>query len=272
MKKILTTKKIRKNKVNEGFKPLQMLTCYDYQNACLLDNTELDLILVGDSLGNVILGYDTTVEVSLEEMVVFTSAVKRGAKNTFVVGDLPFGTYSTLESALTNATHLFQKSKVEALKLEGAFPHQLDIIQRLTQTGIPIMGHIGLTPQSVHQLGGYYVHGKKSKTAEALKKQAYDLEEAGCFAIVLECVEANLSEEITKSLSIPTIGIGSGTATDGQVLVLNDLLHMGPLPPPSFCDPVTNLYQVKKSYIDQYLSEQKSLTSSLNDEAEITLH
>ncbi len=271
MKKILTTKKIRKNKVGKGSEPLQMLTCYDYQNACLLDNTELDLILVGDSLGNVVLGYDTTVEVSIEEMAIFTSAVKRGAKNTFVVGDLPFGTYSTLESALKNSIYLFQKSKVEALKLEGAFPHQLDIIKRLTQTGIPIMGHIGLTPQSVHQLGGYYVHGKKSKTAEALKKQAYDLEEAGCFAIVLECVEANLSEEITKSLSIPTIGIGSGTATDGQVLVLNDLLHMGPLPPPSFCKPVTNLYQVKKSYIDQYLSDQKSLSSSLN-EMEVTLH
>ena len=271
MKKILTTKKIRKNKVHRGYRPLQMLTCYDYQNACMLDNTELDLILVGDSLGNVILGYDTTVEVSIEEMTVFASAVKRGAKNTFVVGDLPFGTYSTLETALKNSIHLFQKSKVEALKLEGAHPHQLEIIQRLTQTGIPIMGHIGLTPQSVHQLGGYYVHGKKSKTAEALKKQAHALEEAGCFAIVLECVEANLSEEITKDLSIPTIGIGSGTTTDGQVLVLNDLLHLGPLAPPSFCKPITNLYQIKKNYIDQYLSEQKSLSSSLN-EAEVTLH
>ena len=271
MKKILTTKKIRKNKISNGCDPLQMLTCYDYQSACLLDETELDLILVGDSLGNVVLGYDTTVEVSLEEMTVFSSAVKRGAKNTFVVGDLPFGSYSSLDTALKNAIHLFQKSKVEALKLEGAFPHQLDIIQRLTQTGIPIMGHIGLTPQSVHQLGGYFIHGKKSKTAEALKKQARALEEAGCFAIVLECVEASLSEEITKNLSIPTIGIGSGKKTDGQVLVINDLLHMGPLPPPSFCKPITNLYQVKKSYINQYLSEQKTLQPPLN-EAEVTLH
>ena len=260
MKKILTTKKIRKHKVKEGHAPLQMLTCYDYQSARLLDETELDLILVGDSLGNVILGYETTVEVTINEMEIFCSAVKRGAQNTFVVGDLPFGTYSTLNSALENATHLFQKSKVEAIKLEGAFPHHLEIVERLTQVGIPVMGHIGLTPQSIHQLGGYYVHGKKAETAKAIMKQAKDLQEAGVFALVLECVDAKLSQEITETLSIPTIGIGSGSQTDGQVLVLNDLLHLGPEAPPPICRPITNLYQVKKQFIEGYLAGQKEVT------------
>jgi len=256
LKKILTTKVIRKHKIREGLRPLQMLTCYDYQNALLLDETELDLILVGDSLGNVILGHKTTVEVTIEEMTIFCSAVKRGAQNTFVVGDLPFGTYTTLHSALKNAIHLFQKSRVEALKLEGACPHHLEIVERFTQSGIPVMGHIGLTPQSIHQLGGYYVHGKKEKTARALMEQAKSLEKAGAFAIVLECVDATLSKEITETLRIPTIGIGSGNQTDGQVLVLNDLLHSGPEAPPPFCQPITNLYQVKKQFIENYLGDQ----------------
>lgn len=146
--------------------PLQMLTCYDFQTAQLLDETDIDLLLVGDSLGNVILGYETTVEVSLEEMIVFSSAVKRGAKNKFVVADLPFGTYSTFESGIENANKLFQRSKAEAIKLEGASEHHLKLIKRLTETGVPVMGHIGLTPQSVHELGGYYIHGKDEDSKE----------------------------------------------------------------------------------------------------------
>lgn len=254
MKK-LNTRKIRNfKKANEG-KFLHMLTCYDYQTAKLLNETQLDLILVGDSLGNVILGYETTVSVSLEEMIIFTSAVKRGAKNKFVIADMPFGTYNTVEEGLTNATKLFQKSGVEAIKLEGAFAHQLELIERLTQVGIPVMGHIGLTPQSVHQQGGYYTHGKTDDSANMLMDTAKKLEQAGCFAVVLECIFPDVSCDITKELSIPTIGIGAGKEVDGQVLVINDLLKLGSDYPPSFCTPIADLYTQKKDLIEKYLKD-----------------
>lgn len=259
----LNTREIRKRKLNQGQKPLSMLTCYDYQTAQLLDETDLDLILVGDSVGNVILGYETTVEVTLEDMITFGSAVKRGAKNKFTVVDLPFGTYSSMETAIESANKLFQKTKAEALKLEGAFPYQLEIIERLTQTGVPIMGHIGLTPQSVHQLGGYYTHGKTQSDEERLLNEAIALEKAGCFSLVLECVSAKTSEKISNTLSIPTIGIGSGKKTDGQVLVINDLLKMGPQQPPKFCDPVSDLFEIKKKLISDYL-KQFELNGSTN--------
>jgi 3-methyl-2-oxobutanoate hydroxymethyltransferase len=237
---------------------LQMLTCYDFQTAELLNETGLDLVLVGDSVGNVILGYDTTVEVSLEEMMIFGAAVKRGAPDKFVIIDLPFGTYATVEQGLENSIKLFQKTKAEALKLEGAYPHECELITRLTQIGIPVMGHIGLTPQSVHQQGGYYLHGKSESEVEKLKREALALEKAGCFSIVLEFVEEKLSEEITSLLSIPTIGIGSGTKTDGQVLVINDLLKMGKKMPPKFCPPVADLYETRKSLVEDYLKARKS--------------
>ncbi len=253
MKNALTTREIRSYKINDHKVPLKMLTCYDFQTAQLLNETVLDLILVGDSLGNVILGYENTIKVSLDEMVTFSSAVKRGAPNKFVIGDMPFGTYSSLEDGVKNATILFQKSGVEAIKLEGAFPYQLELITRLVQTGIPVMGHIGLTPQSVHQLGGYYTHGKNHSSKEMLLSSARNLQEAGVFALVLECVEATLAARITEELSIPTIGIGSGKGTDGQVLVVNDLLKMGKDKPPKFVSPVADLYSLKKDLIEKYL-------------------
>lgn len=236
---------------------LQMLTCYDYQTASMLNETPLDLILVGDSLGNVILGHETTIEVTLNEMEIFGRAVKRGAQQKFVIVDLPFGTYSTLSQGIKSATYLFQKTGCEALKLEGAFPHQLRIIERLTQIGIPIMGHIGLTPQSVHQQGGYYKHGKTPSSYQRLQQEARDLQKAGCFAIVLEMVEEKVAEEITADLEIPTIGIGSGEKTDGQVLVINDLLKMGKETPPKFCQPIANFYEQKKEIISSYLHRFK---------------
>ena len=236
---------------------MQMLTCYDYQSAQMLSQTDLDLILVGDSAGNVVLGYDETVQVSLDEMITFCGAVKRGAPNKFVVGDLPFGTYATLESALTNAIRMFQKTGVEAVKLEGASSLHTEIIERLVLTGIPVMGHIGLVPQSVHQMGGYYVHGKDEDSAKALVEQATALEKAGCFAIVLECVENQLATQITELLSIPTIGIGSGKKTDGQVLVLNDLLKMGAKTPPKFCTPVADFFELKRSLVQGYLDQNR---------------
>lgn len=232
-----------------------MLTCYDFQTAQMLNETSLDLILVGDSLGNVILGYETTVEVTVSDMITFSSAVKRGAPQKFIIADLPFGSYFTKENAIHNAVELFQKSKVNALKLEGAYKGQLEIIKTLTENGIPIVGHIGLTPQSIHEQGGYYTHGRDEKSSKKLLEEALALEEAGAFMLVLECVEASLSKTITEKLNIPTIGIGSGQNTDGQVLVINDLLKMGPNNPPKFCSPIANFFNTKKELINKYLNE-----------------
>jgi 3-methyl-2-oxobutanoate hydroxymethyltransferase len=237
---------------------IQMLTCYDFQTASLLNELDLELVLVGDSVGNVVLGYETTIEVTVEDMLVFGSAVKRGAPQKFVIVDMPFGSYSTLEQGIASATRLFQQTRCEAIKLEGAFPYQLELIERLTQMGIPVMGHIGLTPQSVHQQGGYYVHGKTDAAAERLQQEALNLEAAGCFSIVLEFIEEELSAKITQSLQIPTIGIGSGNKTDGQVLVMNDLLKLGPKTPPKFLTPIADLYETKKQLLTQYLKAQRS--------------
>lgn len=246
-----TTRSLRQLKNSP--QPIQMLTCYDYQNASMLAQTDVDLILVGDSLGNVILGLDNTVQVTLDHMIIFASAVRRGAPNKFIVVDMPFGTYSTLADGLKNATRLFQETQANAVKIEGAFPHQLELVERLTQCGIPVMGHIGLIPQSVHQLGGYYTHGKDEKSRRELIEAAKNLEQAGAFSLVLECVLPEVSQQISSTISIPTIGIGSGNKTDGQVLVLNDLLHLGPDRPPKFCTPVANLFELKKDLVQQYI-------------------
>ncbi|WP_127718070.1 3-methyl-2-oxobutanoate hydroxymethyltransferase [Halobacteriovorax sp. HLS] len=264
MKK-LTTLKIKDTKLEKGHAPLQMLTCYDFQTAQMLNETELDIILVGDSLGNVILGYDTTIQVKLDEIKVFAAAVKRGAPNKFIVADLPFGTYSTIEQGIQSATELFQYSGAESVKLEGAYPYQLELVKRLTQIGIPVMGHIGLTPQSVHELGGYYVHGKDDASATKLLKEAKELESAGAFCIVLECVQKDIATLITRELSIPTIGIGAGDQTDGQVLVLNDLLQMGPNRPPKFCTPIANFFELKKELIGDYLTKNKKVSYKENE-------
>lgn len=253
MKK-LNVRDIRKSKQ----KKLQMLTCYDYQTAQLLNETDLDMILVGDSVGNVILGYETTVEVTLEEMIIFARAVRKGAPDKFLIVDMPFGTYSTVSQGVHSATKLFQETRAEAVKLEGAFPYQLKLIKRLTETGIPVVGHIGLMPQSVHQQGGYYIHGKTEDGAARLIREAKELEAAGVCLLVLECVESHVATEITQELPIPTIGIGSGKETDGQVLVINDLLKMGLRTPPKFCPPIADFYQQKKDLIIKYLKDQRS--------------
>jgi 3-methyl-2-oxobutanoate hydroxymethyltransferase len=254
------TRTIRKHKLKKMERPLQMLTCYDYQTARLLDGSTLDLILVGDSLGNVVLGYDTTVSVSLEEMIIFCSAVKRGAENKFVIGDMPFGSCATVEKGIDAAIRLMQESGVEAVKIEGAHPHLLQLIERLTRTGIPVMGHIGLTPQSVHEMGGYYTHGKDVKSAGRLLEEARALEKAGAFSLVLECVTPAIAEDITAQLSIPTIGIGAGDQTDGQVLVINDLFKMGPETPPKFCTPIADLHGLRRELLEEYLNPKNHLT------------
>lgn len=261
----LNTRKIKARKIKNKAHPLSMLTCYDFQTAQLYNETQLDLILVGDSVGNVVLGYDTTVEVTLEDMMTFGRAVKKGAPDKFTIIDLPFGTYASMDKGLDNAIKLFQYTKAEALKLEGASEIFCELIKRCTEVGIPIMGHIGLTPQSVHQQGGYYTHGKSNPDVIRLKKEARALEAAGCFALVLECVTLQLAQEITEELNIPTIGIGSGDQTDGQVLVINDLLKMGPQRPPSFCRPVADFYELKRQGIEIFLKDVKKATQEAED-------
>jgi 3-methyl-2-oxobutanoate hydroxymethyltransferase len=257
MTKKLTTRDIKLCKASRGHR-LQMLTAYDFQTSSLLNETALDLILVGDSLGNVILGYETTVEVTLSDMITFGAAVKRGAPQKFVVVDMPFGSYYSVVDGMKNAVELCQQTKAEAIKIEGASPIKVELVKQLNDNGIAVMGHLGLTPQSVHQQGGYYTHGKTKETYDHILEQAKQLEQAGCFAVVLECVTKELANQITSELSIPTIGIGSGDQTDGQVLVINDLLKLGANHPPSFCQPIADLYTYKKELITNYLDNTQA--------------
>jgi 3-methyl-2-oxobutanoate hydroxymethyltransferase len=204
-----------------------MLTAYDYPSAKLAEEGKVDVILVGDSLGMVVLGYDSTIPVTLEEMIHHTKAVKRGAKDTFIVVDMPFLTYHmSITETLKNAGRLMQEAGAHAVKLEGA-DDVLEKIAAITKAGIPVCAHLGLTPQSVGVLGGYKVQGKDAKAAKKLLDDAKKCEEAGAFAIVLECVPKQLAEEVAKSLAIPVIGIGAGVEVDGQVLVFHDILGYG---------------------------------------------
>lgn len=205
---------------------ITMVTAYDYPSARLVEEVGLDSILVGDSLGMAVLGYETTLPVTMDEMIYHTRAVVRGAPHTFVVGDMPFLSYHrSLEETITNAGRFLQEGGAQAVKLEGG-REQCEKIRALVEIGIPVLGHIGLTPQSVHQLGGFKVQGKGAKQAQKILDDAQALEEAGAFALVLECVPAPLATLITQSVSIPTIGIGAGAGCDGQVLVWHDLLGL----------------------------------------------
>ncbi|EFM09734.1 3-methyl-2-oxobutanoate hydroxymethyltransferase [Paenibacillus curdlanolyticus YK9] len=223
MNRPLTITKLKKMK-QEG-NPISVLTAYDYPSARLAEEAGIDVILVGDSLGNVVLGYDTTVPVTLDDMVYHTKAVRRGAPNTFVVADMPFMTYRVgKESTLRNAARLLQEGLANAIKLEGG-ADIADEVGACVRAGIPVMGHLGLTPQSIHQLGGYRIQGKLEQEAEALLQDAKALEAAGAFALVLELVTEPIAEAIRSAISIPVIGIGAGRGCDGQVLVYHDILQ-----------------------------------------------
>lgn len=205
-----------------------VLTAYDCPSAEILDEAGVDVVLVGDSAGNVVMGRPNTVSVTVDEMVHHTKMVSRGVKTALVVADMPFLSYQiTPEEALRNAGRLIVEGGAHAVKLEGPVDKFGASIAAIIRAGIPLMGHIGLTPQSVYQMGGYKVQGRSPESRARLKDEARGLEEAGCFAIVLECVPADLAAEITDMLSIPTIGIGAGAACDGQVLVLHDILGWG---------------------------------------------
>jgi 3-methyl-2-oxobutanoate hydroxymethyltransferase len=212
--------------VKERGERFVMLTAYDASSAALLDELEVPVILVGDSLGMVVLGYESTVPVTLDEMLHHTRAVSRGAPNAVVVGDLPFGTYQDGPSqALASATRMLKEAGANAVKLEGGGP-MVEVTAHLVRAGIPVMGHLGLTPQSVNQFGGFKVQGREEAAADRLVDDAIALADAGAFAIVLECIPTELGRRVTEAVPVPTIGIGAGPHTDGQVLVWHDLLGL----------------------------------------------
>lgn len=257
MKKRLTISAMSKMKA-EG-KPISVLTAYDYPSAKLAEEAGIDVILVGDSLGNVVLGYDTTIPVTIDDMVYHSRAVARGAENTFIVADLPFMTYGvTIEHTLTNAARLMQQGHVQAVKLEGGAGIK-EHVRALVQAGIPVMGHIGLTPQAVHQLSGYKVQGKLEDDARRLVEDALALQEAGAFAIVLELVTEQLASFISEQLTIPTIGIGAGRGCNGQVLVYHDVLqYSSPNVPKKFVKTYADIGTTIRDAIAQYVDEVKS--------------
>lgn len=210
-------------------KRFAMLTAYDFPTAQILDEAGIPILLVGDSLGNNVLGYETTLPVTMEEMLHHSRAVARGATNALVVGDMPFLSYQvSVEEGIRNAGRFLKEGGTHAVKIEGP---QLELTHKLVDLGIPVMGHIGLTPQSVHGMGGYRVQGRGEEAARTLLDQAHAIEKAGGFSLVLEGVPAELGRQITQSLQIPTIGIGAGPGCDGQVLVVNDLLGLNPALP-----------------------------------------
>lgn len=218
---VATFKKMK----NEGTK-ISMLTAYDYSTAKLVDEAGINSILVGDSLGMVMLGYEDTLSVTMEDMIHHTAAVARGAKNALVVGDMPFMSYEvSVEQAVINAGRLMKEGRANAVKLEGGV-RVAEQIKAITKAGIPVCAHIGLTPQSVNAFGGFKVQGKTAEAAQQMVKDALAVQEAGAFAVVLECVPAKLAAIISEKLDIPTIGIGAGAGCDGQVLVYQDMLAL----------------------------------------------
>ncbi|TLY47082.1 MAG: 3-methyl-2-oxobutanoate hydroxymethyltransferase [Gammaproteobacteria bacterium] len=237
-------KKITKEKI-------VILTCYDYCTAKILNNSLLDALLIGDSLAMTMHGFKDTVMATMTMMELHTAAVCRGAPSKFIISDLPFLSYRQSLSRSIMATQKLIQAGAQAVKLEGAAGN-LSLITHLVESGIPVMGHIGLTPQFIHGLGGYKVQGKTSAQAEQLKQDALALEQAGCFAIVLECVPSQLAKEITNSLKIATIGIGAGAETDGQVLVLQDLLGLNLDFKPKFVNQFLNGNQLIREAVDHY--------------------
>jgi len=236
---------------------IAMLTAYDYPTALIVDEAGVDIILVGDSLGMVILGYDSTLPVTMDDMIHHTKAVSRAVKRAMVVGDMPFMSYQvSAEDALYNAARFLQEAGAQGVKLEGG-REVAEITRRITSAGIPVMAHLGLTPQSVHQFGGYKVQGKEDASAKRIMEDAKILEEAGAFSLVLECVPATLAKDVSESLTIPTIGIGAGVHCDGQVLVLHDMLGMFEKFIPKFVKTYVKLNVQMKESIQQYIDEVK---------------
>jgi len=243
------------NKKREGRK-ITMLTAYDYPIAKLVDDAQIDVILVGDSLGNVVLGYDSTVPVTMEDMLHHCKAVRRATKYAFLVGDMPFMSFQvSVEEAVRNAGRFLKEAGCDAIKLETAEPRVLEAARAIFEAGIPVLGHLGLTPQSATKLGGLKVQGKDAAAAKKIIDSALALQEAGCFAIVLECVPNELAKIITQKLNIPTIGIGAGKDCDGQVLVINDMIGLFERFTPKFVKQYVKLAPQVLEAVRQYKEE-----------------
>ncbi|MBN2072115.1 MAG: 3-methyl-2-oxobutanoate hydroxymethyltransferase [Candidatus Krumholzibacteriota bacterium] len=233
------------------------ITSYDFLTTRLIDETGIDLILVGDSLGMVIMGYENTIPVTMEEIIHHLKAVSRARPKALVVGDLPFMSYqASVEDAVRNAGRLVKEGGAESVKLEGG-ERYVQVIEAIVNASIPVVGHLGLTPQSLHQMGGYRIQGRDNESAEKMVREAKALENAGCFAIVLEGIPWTLAGQITASVSIPTIGIGAGAHCDGQVLVLNDMLGIHEKPLPKFVKVYDQLGERIKKAVSAYVTEVK---------------
>ncbi|MGV8080388.1 MAG: 3-methyl-2-oxobutanoate hydroxymethyltransferase [Syntrophales bacterium] len=234
---------------------ITMITAYDYPTAAVVDEAGIDLILVGDSLGMVVLGYDSTLPVTMDVMIHHTKAVTRAVSRALVIGDMPFMSYqASVDEAVRNAGRFLQEAGAQAVKLEGG-REVAEVTRRIAAAGIPVMAHLGLTPQSVHQLGGYKVQGKGNEAANRILEDAKILEEAGAFSVVLECVPTELGRVISETLSIPTIGIGGGIHCDGQVLVIHDLLGMFERFTPKFVKKYANINAQMKEAVGKYIEE-----------------
>jgi len=241
-------------------RPITMLTSYDFPMTKIVDGAGVDIILVGDSAGNVVLGYPNTLPVTMEEMLHHTRAVSRACKRALLVADMPFMSYqASVEEAKRNAGRFLKEAGAEAVKVEGG-AHMAEVIRAIVDIDIPVMAHIGLTPQSVHRMGGYKVQGRDEKQREQLMKDAKAVEEAGAFSVVLECVPSSLAKAITAEVSIPTIGIGAGIHCDGQVLVLHDLLGLLGRFRPKFVKTYVNLEEIISKAVAQYLDEVRNRT------------
>jgi len=252
-------------KMKQAGEKITMLTAYDAAMAAMLHEADVDVLLVGDSLGMVLLGYDSTVPVSMDEMIHHASAVRRGSQGAFVVGDMPFGSYqSGARDAIVNGTRFLKEAGCDAVKLEGGL-EVCETVKALVRAGISVVGHIGLTPQTATQLGGYKVQGRDIKSARKMIEEARALEKAGIFAIVLECIPDELGKIVSEEIAIPTIGIGAGVHCDGQVLVTHDLLGMFDKFIPSFVKSYCKLAPTIKEAVQDYNSEVRS--GSYPDEA-----
>lgn len=265
MAKVITTETLRK--FYASGKKITMLTCYDYSTAKMLDESGVDCILIGDSLAMVALGYDTTHKIGIEEMEIFTQAVSRGAKRALVIADMPFMSYHiSVEDAANNAGTLI-KAGAKAVKIEGGNDYILSVVRHLTNIGIPVVAHLGFTPQFMHALGGYKIQGKNIDKTLAMIQQAKKLEEAGAFMLVLEMVPQEAAEYITKNITIPTIGIGAGSKTSGQVLVLDDVLGKYADFTPKFARKYANLYEITNKAVKNYINDVEKCSFPSEEES-----
>ena len=256
--KVRAVTTLRLKEMKDRGEKIAMLTSYDYSMAKIVDAAGVDVILVGDSAANVMAGYETTVPITLDAMISHARSVVRAVERALVVVDLPFGTYQgNSKMALDSAIRIMKETEADAVKLEGG-EEILESVERILTAGIPIMGHLGLTPQSIHKFGTYTVRAREEAEAEKLVRDARLLEEAGCFAVVLEKIPAVLAERVSKELSIPTIGIGAGGGTDGQVLVIHDMLGINKGFSPRFLRRYADLHTVMTDAVGRYVADVKS--------------